>query len=159
MPIYQFPYTEYNSEQELQEIYRTLLSEARNITQNAYAPYSNFNVGCAVLLNNHKIIHGVNIENASYPVGICAERSALSAALSSYPEEKILAMAISYFAESGKNETPAFPCGMCRQFICEVENRNEKNITLILAAQTGKVIMVDNAKSLLPFSFSKNDLK
>ena len=82
MPSHQFTYTELASDKELDSRYFHLLSEAKKITNNAYAPYSNFKVGCAVLLQNGVIVHGVNVENASYPVGICAERSALSAAVS-----------------------------------------------------------------------------
>ena len=112
-----------------------------------------------MLLENGEVILGVNIENASYPVGICAERSALSSAISQFPDEKIIAIAISVLAPKGNNDKPAFPCGMCRQFISECEDRNEEAISLILGGQTGEVLVVHSAKNLLPFSFSGKDLK
>ena len=158
MAIFQFNYTEHISDKELNISDYHLLSEARRITEGAYAPYSHFKVGAAVMLKNGKIILGVNIENASYPVGICAERSALASAISQFPEEEVEVIAISYLAPSGDNEKPAFPCGMCRQFISECEDRNHKSIRLILGAQNGSVIVLDTAKHLLPFSFGGNDL-
>ncbi|HMT34574.1 MAG: cytidine deaminase [Bacteroidetes bacterium] len=159
MPVHQFSYIELSSDKELDNDDYHLLSEAKRITENAYAPYSNFKVGCAVQLQNGEIILGVNIENASYPVGICAERSALSSALSQFPDETISAIAISYFSPQGENTQPAFPCGMCRQFISECEHKNKQNIKLIMAAQLGKVYIIDTVQHLLPFSFSKIDLK
>jgi cytidine deaminase len=159
MPNHQFTYTELSNDKDLDRNYFHLLSEARRITENAYAPYSNFKVGCAVLLQNEEIIVGVNIENASYPVGICAERSALASALSQYPDEKIVAIAISYISPEGENNAPAFPCGMCRQFILECENKNMQAIPIILAAQQGKVIIINTAQDLLPFGFTGKDLK
>jgi cytidine deaminase len=158
MPVHQFSYTELPSEKDLDSKYFHLLAEAKLITKNAYAPYSNFKVGCTVLLLNGKIISGVNIENASYPVGICAERSALASTLSQFPDEPIVAIAISYISSQGENTSPAFPCGMCRQFISEVENKNKQAIPLILAAQEGKVYIINTVQDLLPFSFGKEDL-
>ena len=159
MPTHQFTYTELASDTELDSSYFHLLSEAKRVTENAYAPYSNFKVGCAVLLQNGEIIVGVNIENASYPVGICAERSALASTLSQYPDEPIVAVAISYLSIQGENILPAFPCGMCRQFISEVEHKNKQAIPLILAAQHGKVYIINTVQDFLPSSFSKIDLK
>jgi Cytidine deaminase len=113
-----------------------LIAEARRITRNSYAPYSHFHVGATVLLSNNQIVHGLNIENASYPVGICAERSALSSAISSFPTEKIIAMAISYYSQESQNIMPIFPCGMCRQFMVECEKRNNNPIPLYLPLNT-----------------------
>jgi len=159
MPTYQFTYQEFENENRLDSTFSGLLSIARQATQNAYAPYSKFHVGAAVLLDNGKIVSGVNIENASYPVGICAERSALASAISTYPQETIVAIAISYISPDGANNTPAFPCGMCRQFISECEDRNKKNIILVLAGKEGKIIVVNSSKDLLPFSFGGKDLE
>lgn len=158
MATFQFNYTEFKNDKELNSSEYHLLSEAKRVTENAYAPYSNFNVGASVLLKNGEIVLGVNIENASYPVGICAERSALASAISQFPDEEIVAIAISYLAQNGTNDQPAFPCGMCRQFISECEDRNNAHIKLILGAQDGKVIVLETAKNLLPFSFSGKDL-
>lgn len=158
MSTFQFHYEQYASAEELNETHRLLLSAAQEATKHAYAPYSNFKVGAAVLLHDGKIITGVNVENASYPVGICAERSALATVISNYPNEEILALAISYLAPSGQNNKPAFPCGMCRQFISECEDKNKKSITLILGAMQGDVMVIETAKHLLPFSFGGSDL-
>ena len=158
MPQYQFSYQEFESSNDLEPSFAQLLNTAKSAALNAYAPYSKFNVGAAVLLANNQIVIGVNIENASYPVGICAERSALASAISSYPDQEIKAIAITYIATEGANNDPAFPCGMCRQFISECEDRNKKNIILILSGQHGKVIKINSSKDLLPFSFSGKDL-
>jgi cytidine deaminase len=159
MPTFEFNYDELPGDQALSTQYHQLLSAARQVTENAYAPYSNFRVGCAVLLKNGETVVGVNIENASYPVGICAERSALSSALSQFPDETIIAIAISYVSPEGENNKAAFPCGMCRQFISECEHKNKQAIPLILGAQQGKVFIIHTVQHLLPFSFGKDDLK
>ncbi len=159
MPKYEFEYKVFASKEELESTYKLLLEKAQQATHKAYAPYSHFHVGCAVLLKNNVIVEGVNIENAAYPVGICAERSALSSALSSYPNEKIVAIAISYVSQSGRSDEPAFPCGMCRQFIAEVEQKNQSPIPLILGGEEGEIIIIEKAQYLLPFNFDKNDLK
>lgn len=158
MATFQFDYTRLKNDGELTPSFKEALVQARNATENAYAPYSKFKVGAAVLLANGEIVQGVNIENASYPVGICAERSALASAISQYPDQQILAIAISILAPTGENDTPAFPCGMCRQFISECEDRNSQAIALILSGQVGEVLVVHTAKNLLPFSFSGKDL-
>jgi cytidine deaminase len=158
MATFQFEYEEFSNETQLSVAYQTLIAAARKTTENAYAPYSNFKVGASILLQNGKIITGINIENASYPVGICAERSALASAISQFPNEKIMAIAISYFSPNGENTKPAFPCGMCRQFISECEDRNQSKIELIMTAQSGNIIKIKTAKNLLPFSFGGEDL-
>ena len=158
MATFQFQYEQFASAADLNDTHRLLLTTAQEATQHAYAPYSHFKVGAAVLLHDGKIITGVNVENASYPVGICAERSALAAVMSNYPNEEIMALAISYEAPSGDNNKPAFPCGMCRQFISECEDKNKKSITLILGAMRGEVMVIETAKHLLPFSFGGKDL-
>lgn len=155
---YQFEYEIHTSGESLSQDDAILLQAAKDITATAYAPYSGFHVGAAVRLHDGQIITGVNIENASYPVGICAERSALSAVISSFPSHTIDAIAISYFAAKSANNQPAFPCGMCRQFISECEDRNKKKIKLILGAQQGNIIAIETIKQLLPFGFSGGDL-
>lgn len=159
MRTFQFHYEEYQDAQELPDAWKELLKAAQQILSTAHAPYSEFKVGAAVLLGDGQVICGVNIENASYPVGICAERSALASVISQFPHEKIEAIAVSYLSKSGENNLPAFPCGMCRQFISECEDRNHAPITLILGGQTGPVSVVYSAKHLLPFSFGGKDLQ
>ena len=114
---FEINYTCFETWDDVPENYQQLMKEARLAKDGSYAPYSNFNVGAALLLNNGKIIHGSNQENASYPIGFCAERTALSAAASLASHEKIKAIAIT--AKSAHNPvlTPAAPCGICRQTI------------------------------------------
>lgn len=156
---YNFQYKVYNSIEELSSADAALLQQARATTNIAYAPYSNFMVGAAALLNNHKIVLGTNQENASYPVGICAERSLLASAASLFPEAAINTMAISYHNKKGNSNSPSFPCGMCRQALLEHEMRYKQSIRLILSGQTGDVVIIEKASQLLPLSFNQDDLK
>jgi cytidine deaminase len=158
MPIFQFEYEEFQNLDELNPSYQQLLTAARNACEHAHAPYSHFFVGSAVQLKNGRIVTGFNIENASYPVGICAERTALASAIAQFPDEQILALAISYQSEIHPSDRPAFPCGMCRQFISECEDRNKGEFPLILAGEKGPVVVVKTIKDLLPFYFGGKDL-
>src|SRR6476619_5754260 len=112
---FEFSFKVYNGIDELDAYERTILIEARDVTDKAYAPYSNFRVGAAAKLSNHKIVTGTNQENASYPVGICAERVLLSAISSLHPGLAIESMAVSYQSKKIKSDHPISPCGMCRQ--------------------------------------------
>ena len=131
-----------------------LLDEAKQATANAYAPYSQFRVSAAARLINGKIITGTNQENASYPVGICAERVLLSVASSLYPNVAIETIAITYINENGKSDHPISPCGICRQSLCEYEQRIKHAIRLILSGSEGKVYVINKASFLLPMAFS-----
>ncbi len=157
MASHSFEYQRINSIEDLAQEEKNILKKTKELCKNAYAPYSNFLVGSIVRLNNGEMIKGVNIENASYPVGICAERAALSAAIANFPKEKINTIAISYLSQKG-NVEPLFPCGMCRQFILECETRNEAPIKIILSAQEGEVIIINKASDLLPFGFKGTNL-
>ena len=138
-----------------------LLLEARKITQKAYAPYSNFLVGAAGMCNNGDMVFGTNQENASYPVGICAERVLLASASMLQTEEAIKTIAISYnnLSGSGGSDKPVSPCGMCRQSLAEYEERTKQPIRLILSGMEGKVIVIESAAQLLPLSFGSTDMK
>ncbi len=138
--------------------YQALLQKARKFTAQAYAPYSNFKVAAAALLADKTIVAGTNQENASYPAGICAERTLLSTVQNMYPNNPIMAMAISYFYESNTVQKPITPCGICRQSLLEYINITKKPITLILSAQEGEVWVIPNALHLLPLSFEKDYL-
>jgi len=153
MPNFSFSYDEYPKIDSLPEPNKLLVEAAAKSCSNAYAPYSNFKVGCAVLLNNGQIITGANVENASYPVGICAERTALSHVISNFPEAQIERIAVSYLSEKELNQI-IFPCGMCRQFILECQTRNKKTIEIILHAPSNKCIIIENASDLIPFGFT-----
>ena len=155
---YRFTYEEYTSDAELETADRHLLDNAREVTSHAYAPYSHFRVGAAARLNNGQIVTGTNQENASFPVGICAERVLLSAASSLYPDIPIRAIAISYFNEQGPAKQPVSPCGICRQSLQEFETRTGQPIRLILGGQTGPVYVIPQSASLLPIAFVADDL-
>jgi cytidine deaminase len=156
---FNFSYEVYDSAEELTQEDAWLVNEAREVTTAAYAPYSNFNVGAVAKLANGEIVAGTNQENASYPVGICAERVLLASAASLYPGIAIDTIAISYNNTNGESDHPISPCGMCRQSLTEYEERVKQPIRLILTGLEGKVIVVEKANSLLPLSFGSIDLK
>ena len=148
----------YNSSDELTAEDAALLTVARDTAKLAYAPYSRFFVGAAATLANGKTVTGANQENASYPVGICAERVLLSAIASQYPGEAVNTMAISYSNENGESVKPISPCGICRQTLVEYEYRTKTSIRIILSGMNGEVFVIENAKQLLPLSFTADDL-
>jgi cytidine deaminase len=154
-----FTIEEYESSDELNQDDAFLLSEARSVTQFAYAPYSNFQVGAFAKLVNGETVSGTNQENASYPAGICAERSLLSNAGAQFPGIAIDTMAISYNNLKGKSNTPVSPCGICRQTLTEFQQRVKKPMRLILSGMEGKVQIIENASHLLPLGFSSDDMQ
>ena len=149
----------YDSIDELNNEDAMLLSEARKVTQFAYAPYSNFKVGALAKLENGKTVSGTNQENASFPAGICAERTLLSTASSLFPGVGIETIAISYNNLNGKSDRPVSPCGICRQSLVEFQDRTKKQIRIILSGMEGEVQVIENVKDLLPLVFGANDLK
>ncbi len=155
---YAFSYEVYNSIDDLNKEDAWLLQHAKETSKAAYAPYSNFQVGAAARLLNGEIVKGTNQENAAYPVGLCAERVLLSTASSLYPQVPIESMAISYRSSKVKSDHPVAPCGICRQTLQEYEQRLHNPIRLILGGLDGKVIIIEKASMLLPFSFSSHDL-
>jgi len=156
---YQFSYDEYNSAQELTASDAALLKTAQQVTANAYAPYSRFRVGAAARLVNGEIVTGTNQENASFPAGICAERTLLSAAASLFPGVAVDVLAISYFNENGPSDQPISPCGICRQSLQEMEQRTGRPIRLIMGSYGGKVFVVAEAGQLMPFGFTGEALQ
>ena len=155
---FEFSFEVYDSIDELGAEDQQLLTEARNVTEQAYAPYSNFRVGAAAKLENGNIVTGTNQENASYPVGICAERVLLSTVSSLYPDVPVTTMAVSYQSNKIKSDHPISPCGMCRQALLEFEGRTSKLIRLILAGIKGKIYVIRSASQLLPLAFSSEEL-
>ncbi|MDB5281560.1 MAG: cytidine deaminase [Bacteroidota bacterium] len=135
-----------------------LIENAKAAIDNAYAPYSNFKVAAAILLQNGKVVTGTNQENASYPAGICAEGTALSTASSLYPNIAIKKMAITVKRSKIPVDRPLAPCGICRQRILEYETRFNSSIEIIMMGETGEVYTVKTIKDLLPLNFSKFDL-
>ncbi|MFN0081969.1 MAG: cytidine deaminase [Ferruginibacter sp.] len=156
-----FGFDVYDDIMELSKEDAALLEEARKTTQKAYAPYSNFLVGAAAIFNNGEKVYGTNQENASYPVGICAERVLLASASMLQTDEPIKTMAISYnnLSRSGVSDRPISPCGMCRQSLAEYEVRMQQPMRLILSGMEGKVMIIENAAQLLPFSFGSDSMK
>ena len=149
----------YSSILELSSLDSILLEHARAITKSAYAPYSKFNVGAAAQLVDGNIVTGTNQENASYPIGICAERVLLSAVSSQFVNAGIVTMAISYDNTNGESKRPISPCGMCRQSLVEYEERTKQDIRIILSGMEGEVFIIEKAHYLLPLSFMSGDLK
>ena len=144
-----FSISVYDSIDELNSADAFLLSEARSVTQFAYAPYSNFQVGAVAKLINGETVTGTNQENASYPAGICAQ----------YPGIGIETIAIAYNNLKGKSDHPVSPCGICRQSFTEFQQRTKTSIRLILSGMEGKVQVIENAACLLPLVFGSDDLK
>jgi cytidine deaminase len=110
------------------------------------------------MLSNGEIVAGTNQENASYPVGICAERVLLGNAATLYPNISIETIAISYNSDTIKSDHPISPCGMCRQALLEYETRVKKPIRLILSGMEGKIQIIKTANFLLPFAFTPGEL-
>lgn len=155
---FQAIYEVYESPAELPEMDASLLSKARQVLENAYAPYSRFHVGAALLLENGEIVSGCNQENASFPLALCAERVALSAVESRFPGSKVLAMAIAVRYEKRKVERPAAPCGACRQVIVEKEWRQQSPMRIILQGESGQVLIFSSCRDLLPLTFDPDYL-
>ncbi len=151
--------TEYENQEELSKDDRDLLVEAKASMNKAYAPYSHFHVGAAIMLENGIILRGNNQENASYPIGLCAERVAIFAAGANYPNVKIKAMAITANSDHFHVNKPITPCGACRQAIAEYEHRYQQDIRLIMTGEAGKVLIAENVSNLLPYQFTADDLQ
>ena len=155
---FSFNYEVYNSIEDLKEEDAMLLRKAREVTSDAYAPYSNFHVGAIARLENGETVTGSNQENASFPVGLCAERVLLSTSSSLFPKVPINTIAISYDNINGQSNHPISPCGICRQSLLEYEARVNQPIRLILGGMEGKVYIIEKASMLLPLSFTANDM-
>jgi cytidine deaminase len=146
-------YTEYVTLSELPDSDRLLVERAQQSAKDAYAPYSKFQVGAAVLLSGGEVVTGNNQENAAYPSGLCAERVAVFYASASHPKAVIEAIAIAALSEDSLLKTPPFPCGACRQVLAEYEYRQRKPIRFIFHAQSGKTIVMEGVDNILPFPF------
>jgi cytidine deaminase len=136
-----------------------LMDAAIEACGNAYAPYSGFRVGAALLMSDGTIIQGSNQENAAYPSGLCAERVAFFNAGSNFPEKKIRSIAIAAVMKNKKNIHPVSPCGDCRQVMAEFEHRYGSPIRIIMLAEKERYVILNSVKDLLPFLFSSDSLK
>ena len=155
---YKFSFEVYEDIKDLTEEDQWLLNEARKVSQNAHAPYSNFQVGAIARLDNGEMVSGSNQENASYPLGLCAERVLLASAASIFPKIPIKTIAITYNNMNGESNHPISPCGICRQTLLEYESMLNHPIRLILGGMEGKVYVIGRAAMLLPLSFTAEDL-
>ena len=150
-----FQLTEYEGLEELPEPKAILVNKAIEAAKKAYAPYSEYKVGAAVLLKNGEIISGNNQENAAYPSGLCAERVAIFYAGSQYPDVPVEMIAITAIMDGSIQEEPVSPCGGCRQVLLEKENLGKTPMQIILYG-TKRIQVVQQANDLLPLPFTVN---
>lgn len=156
--IFSEPYRIYSYD-ELTEEDRQLIDEARRATFNSYSPYSRFSVGAALRLHDGNIVCGSNQENAAYPSGLCAERTALFYANSQYPGQAVEALAIAARNERGEFvRRPVSPCGACRQAMLETERRFRRPLRVLLAG-TENILELPGISLLLPFSFDASSME
>lgn len=149
----------YDEISELDKDTQELMKKSLEARKKAYAPYSNFLVGAALLLDNDEVVTGSNQENASYPSGLCAERTAIYWAGANYPENKILKIAISASSVKKKNDQPIPPCGACRQAIAEYEQKQNHPIEIYFMGLEGKVVKVNSLADILPLAFDNKYLE
>ncbi len=145
-------YEEYDSLQELAESDRRLMEQAIAAAKGAYAPYSHFQVGAAVRLASGKVVTGANQENAAYPSGLCAERTALFYAHAQYPDDPITAIAIVAMVNGQLTESLTYPCGACRQVLAETQMRAKAPVRILVGSQK-QVLVFHQVEDLLPFIF------
>ncbi len=140
---------------ELTDAQRDLIDSARSAAKRAYAPYSHFSVGAAVLLDNGEILEGSNQENAAYPSGLCAERTAAFYAHSRFPDARFSAIAISAIGTDGQPlENPISPCGACRQSLLEYEKLAGAGVSVLLDGKD-EIFILPSVSSLLPLAFTE----
>ncbi|NRA13646.1 MAG: cytidine deaminase [Crocinitomicaceae bacterium] len=138
---------------ELNDADQKLVIAAENVMKSAYAPYSKFSVGAALLLSSGEVITGSNQENIAYPSGLCAERVALFYAGSNYPNETVETLCVVAKGDLVDLDTILSPCGGCRQVMVETESRQGKPYRVIMISQNGSVIIFNSATELLPLAF------
>lgn len=136
-----------------------LAHKAKDAANHAYAPYSKFLVGAAILLDDGTVVTGTNQENAAYPSGMCAERVALYAAIAQHPESKIVKIAVVAKRKTAKELLPATSCGSCRQAMLEFEVHQHRPMEIIMYDQEHHWVKAPSAASLLPFAFTKDHLE
>jgi cytidine deaminase len=162
MERFSFEYEEFKNRSALSIGDQKLIAKAFEAAEDlAYAPYSKFRVGAAILLTNGTIVQGSNQENAASPAGICAERSALSTAANMYPKEKIVLVAIAYIKNDIEPEMAQevlSPCGICRQTMSEYVTRQKASFPIILCSASDRTIKIKDVMHLLPFSFGSEML-
>ena len=143
---------------ELTEAQREVLRVAKEQTKHSYCPYSHFHVGAGAELANGVIVPGCNQENAAYPSGLCAERSALFAAGAQYPDQPVKRLAIACFTDGHFTKEPGSPCGACRQVMIETEHRYGEKMEVLLYGED-ETYVIESAADLLPLIFVSENLK
>ena len=151
-------FTVFDNLNELPKEISYLMQKAIDARKKAYAPYSKFTVGAAILLENNEIVTGNNQENASYPSGLCAERTAIYFAGSQFPDVKMIRMAITAGSKIKQTKEPIPPCGACRQAISEYEVKQKTPIEIYFMGETGKILKSNSLANLLPLVFDKSFL-
>lgn len=151
-------FTVYPSAADLPADVSALMDQAVAVRKNAYAPYSKFHVGAALLLDNGEVVLGSNQENAAYPSGLCAERVAIFHAGAIFPNAKVVKMAITAASSQKTVDVPIPPCGACRQSIAEYELRQDIPIEIWFMGETGEVYRSESLKNLLPMVFGGEHL-
>lgn len=154
----QTPFSIFDSQADLSPDILELMLLAQDAITRAYAPYSHFQVGAAILLENGKVVTGNNQENAAYPSGMCAERVAIWSASSQYPNIAIKKIVITVKSSVKQVDKPVAPCGACRQTLLEYEHKQKEPIEVYFMGETGKVILAHSLKDLLPFAFDESFL-
>lgn len=149
----------YKTLEELDNESKYLVHKAKEAAHHAYAPYSKFHVGAALILDDGTVVTGSNQENASYPLCMCAERVALYTVSSMYPGKRIMKMAVVAHKKNHKELSAASSCGACRQVMAEFEGRQAKPFEVIMHHDNNQWIKCQSASSLLPYVFSKDNLK
>ncbi|MBO4435120.1 MAG: cytidine deaminase [Bacteroidales bacterium] len=145
-------YKEYASEQELEPKDQELAKAAHEALKGSYSPYSHFRVGAALLLADGTVVKGANQENAAYPAGLCAERTAMFAASANYPDVPFDTLAIVAEDSNGLCDEPATPCGNCRQVMAEYQSKYGRPLKIILLGRR-KVLKFSKVDDILPFIF------
>lgn len=152
-------FTEFENLDELNSEDRKLVLKATEALKSAYAPYSHFKVGAAVLLKDGRVFSANNQENAAYPSGLCAERVAIFSAVAQNPGIPVKTIAVTAKAEDFEIKSPVSPCGACRQVIAEYEKLYKQKIRIIMKGDTNKVIIAESIEDLLPLTFHEEQLK
>lgn len=155
---FDIPYKKYKDAAELSQDDQKIIHESRRLASLAYAPYSGFKVASVAQTIDGIFIHGTNQENASYPIGLCAERVMLATISSIASDAIIKTICVSYISKKQSTAVPIAPCGICRQSLVEFESRFNEPIRLLLTGQSGEIFEFDSVSDLLPMAFKKKNL-
>lgn len=150
---------QFKSIEDLDSESKYLVHKAKDATQHAYAPYSKFHVGAALMLEDGTIVTGSNQENASYPLCMCAERIALYTAANAHPNKRITKIAVVAHKKNHKELTSATSCGACAQVMLEYEHRQKKPIEVIMLGSDDHWLKCSSVSAMLPLGFTKDSLE